>query len=284
MRVVAVWMVGVACWAGCSAAEPTISPGASGDADDVADAGDQTDSSDDDDDARGEHDRSDAGDSSQHKADSGTSSGSARPPASKERCDTGIDEDQDGLVDEDCPCNPGATQACYFGPKESAGGLCPAGRQACSSGEFPAWGPCESTGIAFPKDACECYPEICGNAKDDNCNDQVDEGCAVDVPVNIDGDCVTAECPAWAPYPVGCDLVMEGGDSRGCVASTPSSPSVYFKEGDACPILGGVLGGDSGHISGKLLCSSQQGKALNAENCALNKQDKLYPSSASGCP
>jgi hypothetical protein len=127
-------------------------------------------------------------------------------------------------------------------------------------------------------------PEICDNAQDDNCNGQVDEGCAVEVPVNVEGDCVTASCPAWAPYPVGCDLTMEGGDSRGCVANAPGSAEVYFQEGDQCPALGGIFGGDSGHVSGSLRCSSQQGAALNAENCALNKSEKLYPSSASGCP
>ena len=144
-----------------------------------------------------------------------------------------------------------------------------------------------STGAPPPKDLCACIPETCDNQKDDNCNGQVDEGCAFEVPVNINGDCVTASCPAWAPYPVGCDLVMEGGDSRGCVANAPGSSDVYFQEGDACPIFGGILGGlegDVGHISGRLLCSSQKGAPLDATRCMLNKKEKIFPADKSGCP
>lgn len=205
-----------------------------------------------------------------------------------EVCNNGRDDDLDGLVDESCVCNSGSTQACYFGPQDSAGNQCPQGKQACvEAAEFAFWGPCTSTGAPFPSDVCACAPELCDNAKDDNCNGQVDEGCAVDVPVDIDGDCVSVSCPAWAPYPVGCDLTMEGGDSRGCVANAKGSSEVYFQEGDACPILGGILGGlggDVGHISGKLLCSSQPGAALDAQRCKLNKHEQIFPSSREGCP
>jgi hypothetical protein len=226
-----------------------------------------------------------AEDASVTARDSGTPPATGRGP---EVCDNGWDDDLDGLVDENCACNAGSMQACHFGPNDSAGNVCPRGMQACSStSEFSFWGPCVSTGGAIPKDVCACVPETCDNDKDDNCNGQIDEGCAVEVPVNIDGDCVTARCPAWAPYPTGCDLVMEGGDSRGCVASTPASPEVYFQEGDACPLLGGILGGlegDVGHISGKLLCSSQIGAPLDATRCTLNKKEKIFPTDRSGCP
>jgi hypothetical protein len=205
-----------------------------------------------------------------------------------ELCDNGWDDDLDGLVDENCACNGSTTKACHFGPNDSSGNVCPQGVQTCAStSEFSFWGPCVSTGAPPPKDLCACIPETCDNQKDDNCNGQVDEGCAVEVPVNINGDCVTASCPAWAPYPVGCDLMMEGGDSRGCVANAPGSPEVYFQEGDACPIFGGILGGlegDVGHISGKLLCSSQKGAALDATRCMLNKKEKIFPADKSGCP
>jgi hypothetical protein len=219
-----------------------------------------------------------------------TDAGSRPAPGASgpEVCDNGWDDDLDGLVDENCACNAGSMQACHFGPNDSTGNVCPRGMQACaSSSEFSFWGPCVSAGAAFPRDVCACVPETCDNQKDDNCNGQVDEGCAVEVPVDIDGDCVTARCPAWAPYPAGCELTMEGGDSRGCVASTPGSPEVYFQEGDACPILGGLLGGlegDVGHIRGKLLCSSQQGAPLDATRCMLNKKEKLFPTDRNGCP
>jgi hypothetical protein len=276
---------------GCAATEGTTSPSVPSPADPVLpDSGalESRDSAFPAVDGTGEPSGSDASpsNSSSDSTDAGDASSSGRQPG-QEVCNNGIDDDLDGLVDQNCPCTAGTTQTCYFGPKEGAGNVCPSGVQTCSADEFPLWGPCQSTGAAFPEDVCECYPETCDNGKDDNCNGQVDEGCSVDFPVDIDGDCVTVSCPAYAPYPVGCDLTMEGGDSRGCVASAPGSSEVYFQEGDACPILGGVLGslgGDVGHISGKLLCSSQQGPALDAKRCSLNKQEQIFPTSSDGCP
>lgn len=201
--------------------------------------------------------------------------GFGTPVAGEEVCNTGLDEDLDGLVDENCPCTPGTSQACYLGPADRAGQICPAGMQSCRGSEFAAWGPCESTGAPFPTNACECFPEICDNKKDDNCNGQVDEGCVVMVPVDIDGDCVKASCPAWAPYPVGCNIVMDGGDSRGCVASTVTSSEVYFQEGNVC---------GAGRVTGTLTCSSQPGAPLSQQTCAINKSDKLFVERSNQCP
>ena len=64
------------------------------------------------------------------------------------------------------------------------------------------------------------------------------------MPLNINGDCVTASCPPNAPHPVGCNITFDGGDDRGCVAHVPGSSAVYFQEGDACL---------QGHLSGTLL-------------------------------
>ncbi len=208
------------------------------------------------------------------KVDAGGSSGGPGVPT-EEVCDNGRDDDLDGLVDENCLCKAGSMQACYFGPPESAGQICPAGIQNCRGSEFAAWGPCESTGAPFPADACQCFPEVCGNDKDDNCNAQVDEGCLVMVPVDIDGDCVRAACPAWAPYPVGCNLVMDGGDNRGCVASTVTGSEVYFQEGNVC---------GAGHVMGTLTCSSQPGAPLDQQNCALNKSKKFFVQNPDDCP
>jgi hypothetical protein len=93
--------------------------------------------------------------------------------------------------------------------------------------------------------------------------------------IEIDGDCLTASCPGEAPYPVGCDIQMDGGDERGCVASTPASSVVYFQEGDAC---------GAGHVSGTLLCAAQPGLALSAASCPMNKSVTFYPSQSSDCP
>jgi hypothetical protein len=97
----------------------------------------------------------------------------------------------------------------------------------------------------------------------------------VEVEVNLDGDCVTARCPPHAPYPVGCSIRMSGGDHRGCVASSPRNPVVYFQEGDVC---------GAGHVSGILRCSSEPGEGLNEGNCEINKPTRYYPRDRSGCP
>lgn len=95
------------------------------------------------------------------------------------------------------------------------------------------------------------------------------------VDIDIDGDCLTASCPAEAPYPVGCTIDMDGGDNRGCVASQPTQSAVYFQEGDAC---------GAGHVSGTLLCAQQPGLPLTDANCPMNKSQKFYPTTSSDCP
>lgn len=190
-----------------------------------------------------------------------------------EVCGNGIDDDGDGFIDDVCGCNPGDVQSCFLG----AGSLCECktGQQLCVvSGEFGAWGPCEGAAVSC-NDQLDASCEICGNGTDDDCDGQVDEDCVVETTVDIDGDCVTAQCPPQAPYPVGCNIVMSGGDDRGCVASSPASSVVYFQEGDQC---------GAGHVTGTLSCSSVQGAPLGPATCAINKPTKYYPSDPSGCP
>jgi hypothetical protein len=76
------------------------------------------------------------------------------PPA--ETCD-GTDEDCDGAVDEDTS----PMTACGV-----ATGACAAGREMCVDGAI------ECAGAIGPR------AEICGNNADDDCDGQVDEGCA----------------------------------------------------------------------------------------------------------
>jgi hypothetical protein len=96
------------------------------------------------------------------------------------------------------------------------------------------------------------------------------------VQLSIDGDCVTARCPASAPYPVGCDIHLQGGDNRGCVANDYGTSVVYFQEGDAC---------HAGHVSGQLFCSSfLPPDSLDAENCPINKDRQFHVDDRDDCP
>lgn len=204
--------------------------------------------------------------------------GSAPASSSGDECGNGTDDDLDGVIDDGCSCAPGATQSCYPGYASEIGvGPCARGTQTCTgSTEFGTWGTCG--GAVTP------VAEVCDDGVDDDCNGAADDGCPpppppgpmiVDVTVSLDGDCLTASCPAAAPYPVGCAITMSGGDERGCVASTPTGSVVYFQEGDAC---------GAGHVSGTLRCSSEPGAGLNAGNCMINKDVRYYPTSRAGCP
>jgi hypothetical protein len=197
----------------------------------------------------------------------------------KEICGNGIDENLNGFVDEGCVCTFGASQPCFGGPPSKQNAPeCHKGTQTCAgSGEFPGWSKCDGW-------ACGTVTltEICDNQLDDDCDGQIDEGCELDVPVNIDGDCIYASCPPQAPYPVGCTIIMDGGDSRGCVAVAPGSSLVYFQEGNNCPFLG--IGG-AGHVGGSLLCSTVQKGPLDATNCPITtKTQSFYPTDPNGCP
>lgn len=86
-----------------------------------------------------------------------------------ERCDDGIDNDCNGLVDEKdtavCACKAGEKRSCYTGPSNTKGkGECKDGQQVCdASGQ---WGPC--VGDVKPS------TEVC-DGKDNNCDGSVDE-------------------------------------------------------------------------------------------------------------
>lgn len=88
-----------------------------------------------------------------------------------EICGDGKDNNCNGQVDEGCAvCTDGQTKPCaYSGPAGTENvGVCKAGDQTCVNGQ---WGACE--GEVLPTQ------EICGDNLDNNCDGQVDEGCAV---------------------------------------------------------------------------------------------------------
>jgi hypothetical protein len=141
----------------------------------------------------------------------------AQQSASAETCN-GLDDDCDGLVDEDGVCNPpscvtGQTRACYDGPAGSAGkGACRAGVQTCSGG---LWGAC--AGQVLPA------PEVC-NGKDDDCSGAVDDGnlCG-GLYACVAGACVPADCSSESlTCPAGFTCTAGAGGARTCKPDTCS--------------------------------------------------------------
>lgn len=119
-------------------------------------------------------------DSTAARIDAGTTvpgrdAGTSTTPRGPEICDNGVDDDIDGMVDENCACAQGTTQRCWVGSPALAGvGACVYGQQRCEGeGEFGRWTPCE--GVGSPG------LEVC-NMVDDDCDGELDEGCLCQIP------------------------------------------------------------------------------------------------------
>jgi hypothetical protein len=86
-----------------------------------------------------------------------------------ELCDlTGVDENCNGYVNEDCQCLGGQTRPCYAGaPNTRDVGICRGGTNVCDSqGRWSA----SCMGEVLPRSA-----DICNNRMDDDCNGLTDE-------------------------------------------------------------------------------------------------------------
>lgn len=89
-----------------------------------------------------------------------------------ERCGNDIDEDCDGDLDNGCVCDEGENEACYTGPSATRGvGACRDGTITCELNDGVAeWSKeCE--------DALTPTTELCGNAVDEDCDSELDNGC-----------------------------------------------------------------------------------------------------------
>jgi hypothetical protein len=93
-------------------------------------------------------------------------------PATEACTPRGLDEDCDGVVDDNCTCSPGETQTCaYTGPPSTLGqGVCRAGNRQCNA-TGTAWGTCQ--GEVRPTTEA-CTP----TGQDEDCDGRVDETCA----------------------------------------------------------------------------------------------------------
>lgn len=114
--------------------------------------------------------------------------------ASPETCSTPVDDDCDGLVNEEgegCACVPGSTIACYSGPQGTEGvGTCHGGTQTCDS-LGTGHGPC--TGEVIP------VADDCATLADESCDGLLNEGCGVVCAARMGGagqDAAYAVAPA----------------------------------------------------------------------------------------
>ncbi len=100
------------------------------------------------------------------------SSGDGGPtPEHPDVCNNGLDDDRNGLVDDNCSCVAGRTQRCFVGDPARAGrGVCLWGTQTCEGVQTDgSWGACTGSGSAATTEACDGLDNTCDGNIDETC-------------------------------------------------------------------------------------------------------------------
>ena len=139
-------------------------------------------------------------------------------PVVRDECGNGLDDDENGLVDDGCVCATSEARSCWPGAVRSDGvGACARGEMRCEiapSMEWGRWGPCEGAGLAAP--------ERCGGL-DEDCDGALDEGCTGCLPGEARA-CATP--PREPPCAAGAQRCLGTGVWSACEGAVPPAREV----------------------------------------------------------
>jgi stigma-specific protein Stig1/putative metal-binding protein len=130
-----------------------------------------------------------------------------------------LDEDCDGLVDENCACTEGSSQNCYGGPvADGMSGRCGPGTQTCQSGKM---GPCMSQDLPVPEDCLNPgKDDDCDGVKDDikdlgaPCTDETAKGACRTGTLQCRPGSAAPVCVGAAPTAEVCDAIDQDCDGN----------------------------------------------------------------------